>query len=149
MMSEYQRNRSWGVIQNLDVEADTEQAIKGAVMIALTENKRVTHFRVEDLTDLPLPYEFGADHEPNYAGANRLTLLWHPDKDTDNELPFELTTPTEVTDFIVQWLEKKGKWPTLVPDTDGSTEAGFRIENSWTPFYTVLKVTPIWIVYGK
>lgn len=118
-------------------------------MIALTENHRVTHFRVEDLTDLPLPYEFGTDHEPDYAGANRLTLLWYPDKPTDNELPSELTTVDEITEFIAKWLEMKGKWPSLEPDTDGSIQEGFRVENSWSPFYTVIKITPIWIVYGK
>jgi hypothetical protein len=134
------------VIQQLCVEADTIQALKGAIMIAMVENKKVTHFRVEQLTEKPLTYE---KVDSSLIGANRLTLLWARDNQQDNELPFELNTVEEVTDFVTQWLEKKAEWPTEKPDTDGSVDAGFRVENSRSPFYTVVKITPTWIVYGK
>jgi acyl carrier protein phosphodiesterase len=141
-------DRTWGVIQRLNVEADTLAALRGAVSIAMSEHKKVTHFRVETLTDKPLPSDWGDDHDPNLAGSTRLTLLWTRDRATDNELPFELTTVDEVVAFCQQWLEKKGSWPTIEPDTDGSTHAGFRISKGNT-FAAAFDITPIWIVYGK
>lgn len=148
-MQKFERNRDWGTVQELKVEADTVQALRGAVMIAMVDGHKVTHFRVETITKEAVEDSFEDRITDNMIGANQLTLLWHQDEPTDNELPFELTTVDEITDFIVQWLEKKAQWPAEWPDTDGSIQAGFRAENSWSPFYTVIRITPTWIVYGK
>lgn len=137
---------SWGVIQEFKLEADTLQALRAAVSIACVEhNSGVTHYRVEQV---PVDMQDLAEVE-DLNGANRLVLMWHRDRETDNGLPFELTTVDEITTFIANWLDKKGTWPHNIPDTDGSTEQGFRAETSYSPFYTFLKITPVHIVYGK
>lgn len=148
-METFNRNRDWGVVQELAVEADTVQALRGAIMVASVDNKEVKYFRIETITKEVADNAWPKGSKNHLIGANQLTLLWSRDRPTDNELLFELSTVDEITDFVVQWLEKKAEWPTEEPDTDGSVERGFRVENSWDPFATVVKVTPTWIIYGK
>lgn len=134
----FSEDRNWGVIQQFELEADTLQAIRGAVTISITQHKRVSHFWVSSVND----------NTSEFFGANCLCLFWSENSPCVR-LPFELNTIDEITDFIVKWLEKEGKWPDEQPDTDGSVQDGFRIETSYSPFVTFLKITPAWIVYGK
>lgn len=122
------KDREWGVVQRLEIEADTPAALLGACMVASAEHKEASHFIVTK----------------NGDGSNSLRLLW---TDKGDALPFPLKGAQEMADFIAQWLEKSATYPNSSPDTDGDVVDGFRIDVS--DFYDVLRVTPAYIVYGK
>lgn len=122
------KDREWGVVQRLEVEADTPAALLGACMIACAETKKASHFLVTKNTD----------------GSNSLQLLW---TDKGEALPFPLEGANEIAEFVTQWLEKRAEYSGDEPDTDGSVNKGFRIDVS--SFYDVLRVTPAYIIYGK
>jgi len=120
----------WGVIQTLEIEADTQQSLLAGCMVALVQHKSVTHYRVV----------------PSGEGGNILRLFWTSD-DGAHPLPFPLTTPDDLCAFVRQWLEKRAEYPNEEPDTDGSVNHGFNI--ALGSFYEVMRVTPAYIVYGK
>ncbi|VVE27584.1 hypothetical protein PCO31111_03483 [Pandoraea communis] len=122
------KDREWGVVQRLEVEADTPAALLGACIVASAEHKDASHFIVTKNDD----------------GSNSLRLLW---TDKGDALPFPLKGAQEMADFISQWLEKRAAYPDKAPDTDGDVVEGFRIDVH--VFYDVLRVTPTYIVYGK
>jgi hypothetical protein len=123
-------DQKWGVVQDLQVEADTFQALLGAMTVACVQEKKATHFE-----------------EVKEGDATSLMLQWSATPNS-TKLAFPLEGSQEMAQFIRQWLEKSGDWDGIeVPDTDGSTHKGFKIENGY--HYTVVKVTPIWTVYGK
>lgn len=120
----------WGVIQKLNIEADTYIALKGACMVASVEHKRATHF-VEKIDE---------------DGSSVLSLKWTDTHDA-KLLPFELVGPDEMAEFIKLWLTKKAVYPNGRPDTDGSNAEGFMV--SVSDFYDVITIKPTWITYGK
>ena len=120
-------DQNWGVVQRLQIEADTYQGLLGGIMVATVEHKTVEGFSVVT--------------EPD--GGNRLHLHWHG----GDPLPFKLTGADEIATFIRAWLEKNGVWPTEEPSTDGDTNKGFRLDVR--DAYDVVVVKPTYIIYGK
>lgn len=113
----------WGVLQEMVIEADTETALRAACQIAFTEHSH------------------GAESYEDRNGV--LRLLWADAEGT--KLPFKLTTPEAVYEFVSRWLEQAEYDES--PDTDGSTKKGFRAEHDHG--YVFLTIKPTWIVYGK
>lgn len=116
-------NDDWGVLQKMVIEADTETALRAACQLAFTEHSHgAESYEVRDGT---------------------LLLLWADEEGT--RLPFNLTTPEAVYEFVSRWLAQSVYGES--PDTDGSVKKGFRAEHDYG--YVFMKVTPTWIVYGK
>lgn len=114
----------WGVVQRLHVKADTATALKAVCEIAFTEhNSGAASYAVKD---------------------GWLHLYW---SDADGtKLPFRIKTPQALFEFVSNWLEQ-ADFNDDQPDTDGSTKRGFCAKNDYG--YTMLKIKPEWIIYGK
>mgnify|MGYP001577101372 CR=1 FL=1 len=117
------REHEWGVLQALVIEADTETALRAACQLGFTEHSH------------------GAEAYEVRDGV--LRLLWADTEGT--KLPFKLTTPEAVYEFVSRWLAQSEYGEE--PDTDGSTKKGFRAEHDYG--YIFMKFKPEWIVYGK
>lgn len=119
----------FGVVA-FDIEADNYQALIGACMIACVENKKASH------------YVEGKDAD----GGNYISLRWTDGKNAI-PLPFALETPKEIADFLKNWLRKNAVMPHERPDTDGSTNAGFKA--SIRDFCDLITIKTVYIIYGK
>lgn len=122
-------DNTWGVVQRMHIEADTYTSILAGCSIACVEHTTAKYFK-----------------ESNTECGNKLELLWYKEYDS-LELPFELTTPTEIAIFVRQWLEKRAVYPKEQPDTDGDCSEGFTLSTGYSGI--LISVEPTWIVYGK
>jgi hypothetical protein len=134
----------WGVVQSLEVEADTRAALLAALTIALIGHCEVTHY-----AERPFSQYDGEDDTPERAhGEKYLALCWHGSAEGAVPLGYPLTTPEEVTAFVEGWLKKRAVYVVgRTPDTDGSVEKGFRVTHAYS--YDVARVAPRFIIYGK
>ena len=119
------KDSAWGVVQELVVEADTHIALVSALTIAMTNNRQVTHWKMDDKS---------------------MVLLW-ASGDGTHILPSPLKDPQKVAQMIEDWLKDSAAYPDDAPDTDGSVKEGYRVEMK--QFCEVCRITPTWIVYGK
>lgn len=120
----------FSVVQQMEIESDHETGLKAAISLAMVEHRSAKFYRVTDNPD----------------GSNTLTLLWYQDAGAI-ALPFELDTLDTLFSFASTWWRKAGKLPSRAPDTDGDVERGFRAESGYCG--TFMKLTPIYIIYGK
>lgn len=118
------RDKEWGVVQTLVVEADTHTALLAAVTIALTANSQITHW--------------------GYDG-NALVLFWSI-ANGSHLLPSPIKDSEKIASLIEDWLRDIATYP-KEPDTDGNTKKGYRVEIGHN--YVTCKITPTWIIYGK
>lgn len=120
---QHKEKYEWGVLQKLVIEADTETALRAACQLGFTEHSHgAASYDVKD---------------------GVLRLLW---SDTEGvKLPFKLTTPEAVYEFVFRWLAQAEYGEE--PDTDGDTKKGFCAESDYG--YVFMKFTPTWIIYGK
>lgn len=126
----FKKDHDWGVVEKLLVAADTATALRAAATIALTEHRAVSHFKVAD---------------------GSLTFYWSdPGTHTNANA---LLTPIDDAEALAREIER---WLATQDygrerDTDGSCKKGYRFEGAdgcgW--HYSVCKVTPMWIIYGK
>lgn len=116
-----------GLIQALTVEADTLNALSGAVQIALVGHNKITHYNMAE-------------------DGSSLELRWTRHSMCE-KLPFPLIDRDEITAFIEKWLLTTAVYPEAEYDGDIDYVAGFRVTTG--DFYSVLKIEPIWIAYGK
>ena len=136
------KQKSWGVVEELCVKADTDTALRAAMEIVFTEHPQATHFSVQR----------------SERDGDALILYWsQPLTDDATPLPFPIIGADAAAGFIRQWLTHSGRQPAEEPDTDGSVKAGFRITAGCTypshvkhAFgYRFCVIETCWIVYGK
>ncbi len=84
-------DRDWGIIQSLLIEGDTYQVLLGALTIACVQNKRASHFAESIIKE---------------TGGNMISLRPYSIGSDSSPLPFELTGPDEISQFLRLWLEK-------------------------------------------
>lgn len=128
----------WGVVE-INALCDTMTGLKGALLVAFTEHRDATHYKVI---------------EEEKTGGNMLALYW-TNHDNAIPLPFKIDASSAVN-FVASWLQANGKWPKESPDTDGDVHLGFRVQSGWCDeksphcdFYTTALIIPEWTVYGK
>lgn len=119
-----------------DVAANVEAICK----IALTWNKRISHYRV-------VPYD-----DKSVA----LYLFWSDCSGRNIPLPFELKEPKVMADFILNWLKQNDNYPDDYYGGDGHNEKGIRITSECNhndvqmdSFYMVAACEPEWVYYSK
>lgn len=108
------KEREWGVVQRLEIEADTPAALLGACMVAGAEHKEASHFVVTKNDD----------------GNNSLRLLW---TDKGDALPFPLKARRKWPTSSASGLKSAPPTRIARPDTDGDVVEGFRIDVSGLP----------------
>jgi hypothetical protein len=142
------KTTDWGVIQKLEVEADTRNALLGALSIATVEYNKITHYQELTFDNPPEATKDNQREVERFYGANSLTLYpYYSGSDRSiNKLPYELEGAEEITNFVESWLKKNAKYPEHIPDTDGSINNGFRVDMNK---YGTIRIVPVYIIYGK
>ena len=121
------REVQWGVVSDFKLEADTDDALLAACAILLTEHNSISHWRSTKDSELEL---FWTDHPEAVR------------------LPFGISTPQELLNFIKRWLSKSATYGKQ-PDTDGDVKKGYQVTNKTTTWQCVGTVKAEWIIYGK
>jgi hypothetical protein len=143
--NELRLERDWGVVQHLEVEADTHVALLAALTIAyVSHGVPVTHYAERQFGE----YD-SEDDKPEYAhGEKYLALCWNVSAEGAVRMAYPLTTPDELTAFVEGWLKRCAVYVTeREPDTDGSVAKGFRVTHAY--HYDVARIAPRFIIYGK
>lgn len=129
------REIEWGVVPLFQLEADTKSSLVAACTIALSAHYEAEGFDVREANDLEPP---------------TLIIEWARPK---NKFLTPINTPEALADLIWNWLQDEGRYDNAVDhDTDGDTKKGYKISNSsgkYGDWYTMLSITPEYIIYGK
>lgn len=130
-MSTKQTEPEWGVVQRLEVEADTKTSLVAALTIALTYNHEVRFWGV-----------------PKYDQHSQLRFL-HNGSPIDgveiHRLPVNVFDPNKLADIAWDWLAE-ADYP-ILPDSIDSAKKGYRVTCNG-PF-AVCEIAPVWITYSK
>ncbi len=119
-----------GLLQRFEISTDSVKAIEWAVEFPFLWNKKgVTH------------YVTGAN-----KGSDFIQLKSYGNSSGDIKLPYPLTTPEMVNNFLRDWLFSASYGEMY--DTDGSCTKGWLITQGGF-FSEFLRLQTEWIVYGK
>lgn len=120
----------WGIIEELNVRADTLAALTMAIGIVMTEHSSIVGWQERD---------------------GGLILFWGGDK-VPNKFLTPLKTHEEVANALWGWL-KLQKYPDCDDEGDGSNHKGFRLTLNCDSYlngaYSAFNVKPTWICYSK
>lgn len=129
------KDQDWGVISQLEVEADTFTTLKAVCMIALTEHQ-AKGFSVK--TDVSAP--------------DQLEIVWTTGNDLrGSDFLCPITDAEELANMIWKWLSTPKRYQNCKKhDTDGDLKQGYKISMSNLSHWNVMfKVIPEYIIYGK
>lgn len=125
------RDHREDVISHVRVTCEGIPHLRRAIEIAMSWDRKVTHYRVIDTSS-------GGQGLELYASENK-------DKGT-SPLPFPLDAKS-APDFVFGWLKHATYQPG--PDTDGHANRGWTVENHQSWNEPEVTIWTGWVVYGK
>lgn len=130
---------SKGLVE-FEVVTDVASNLEPICKIALTWDSWVSHYRI-------VPYD---------DGSVALYFFWHACEGRNIPLPFKITDPKVLADFILNWLKESDKYPQDYYCGDGDNSKGIRVTSKCNhndvrqdSFYMVLACEPEWVYYSK